>query len=383
MKKVVEDKGMILVVDDKPETLNGSLTALKAEGYLVSITTNGEEALQQPGVEMLDLILLDTKMNGIDVAEILREFKSQDSTRAIPIILVADTVDAFDKNKAYALGAVDYLVKPIPAEELLARVNMHILVNHLGKGLPDANKYLKDQLTDITAKFTKADTDLKTLQTERSQMEGELQFTNGMLKAQQDLFQDGVLVVDKDGKMLTCNRRFVDMWKFPTAAMVAMYDDSVLKPVLSKLAKPDEFTSRLNYLNEHLDEKSADDIALSDGSVFECCSAPVFGPDWKFFGRAWSFRDVTHRKKEEEEFKKSGEELEQLRDRTIQLDGAVLKLRQELTERKRSEEEIRKGYDSLRKRVQDRTTQLEESIRRLSQEVNQREQPEKEKQQAS
>ena len=89
------------------------------------------------------------------------------------------------------------------------------------------------------------------------------------------------------------------MWKFPTASMIAMYDESVLKPVLSKLAKPDEFTSRLNYLNEHLDEKSADDIPLSDGSVFECCSAPVFGPDWKFYGRAWSFRDITNRKREE------------------------------------------------------------------------------------
>jgi DNA-binding response OmpR family regulator len=383
MKKVVEDKGMLLVVDDNPETLNGSLMALKSEGYLVSITTNGEEALQQPGVEMLDLILLDTKMNGTDITKILQEFKSQESTSAIPIILVADTVDAFDKNKAYALGAVDFLVKPIPSEELLARVNMHIMINRLGQGLQDANKFLKERLAEITTKFAKTETDLKALQTERGQMEGELQFANGMLKAQQDLFQDGVLVVGKDGKMLTCNKRFVDMWKFPTAAMVSMYDDSVLKPVLSKLAKPDEFTSRLNYLNEHLDEKSADDLPLSNGSVFECCSAPVFGPDWKFYGRAWSFRDVTHRKREEEEFKKAGEELEQLRDHTIQLDGAVLKLRQELTDRKRSEEEIRKGYDSLRKRVQDRTTQLEESIRRLSQEVTEREQPEKEKEQAS
>jgi DNA-binding response OmpR family regulator len=383
MKKVLQDKGMILVVDDKPETLNGSLTALKGDGYLVSITTNGEEALQQPGVEMLDLIMLDTKMNGTDVGKILKEFKSQESTSGIPVILVADTADAFDKRKAYSLGAVDYLVKPIPSEELLARVNMHIMISRLGQGLLEANTILKSQLTELTALSTKTETELKTLQSERSQMESELQFANGMLKAQQDLFQDGVLVVDKDGKMLTCNKRFVDMWKFPTAAMVAMYDDSVLKPVLSKLAKPDEFTSRLNYLNEHLDEKSADDLLLSDGSVFECCSAPVFGPDWKFYGRAWSFRDVTHRKREEEEFKKSSEELEQLRDHTIQLDGAVLKLRQELTERKRSEEEVRKAYDSLRKRVQDRTTQLEESIRRLRQEVNQREQPEKEKLAAS
>jgi nitrate/nitrite-specific signal transduction histidine kinase len=72
--------------------------------------------------------------------------------------------------------------------------------------------------------------------------------------------------------------------------------------------------------------------------------------------------------------------LEQLRDRTIQLDGEVLKLRQEMTERKRSEEEIKRVYDGLKKRVQDRTTQLEESIRRLQQEVVQRDQPEKDKQ---
>jgi CheY-like chemotaxis protein len=314
-----------------------------------------------------------------DVGKIIREFKAQDSTRAIPILLVADTPDAFDMNQAYSLGAADFMVKPIPPEELLARVNMHVLIRRLGKGLLDANKILKDQVSDISTKFTKADTDLQTLQNQHTQVEAELQFANAMLKAQQDLFQDGVLVVDKDGKMLACNKRFVDMWKFPTAAMVAMYDDSVLKPVISKLAKPDDFTERINYLNEHLDEKSADEMALTDGCIFECCSAPVFGPDWKYFGRAWSFHDITNRKKEEEDFKKASEELEQLRDRTLQLDSSVLKLRQDNTERKRSEEEIKKTYDSLKKRVQDRTTQLEESVRRLRQEVNAREQPEKEK----
>ncbi|MGD0338900.1 MAG: response regulator [Bacteroidota bacterium] len=378
MKKVVEDKGMILVVDDAPESVTDALAALKKEGYMVSLTTNGEEALQQPGVEMLDLILLDTKMNGTDVSEIFREFKAQETTRAIPIILVSDSVEAFDKEKAYALGAVDYLVKPIPSEELLARVNMHIMINHLGKGLLEANKYLKEQLTDTTSKFAKVDADLRLSLAERTQTDEELQFANAMLKAQQELFQDGVLVVDKEGKMISCNKRFVDMWKIPTAAMVSMYDDNVFKPVLSKLAKPDELLTRINYLNEHLDEKSFDELKLNDGSVFEHSSAPVFGPDWKYYGRIWNFRDITNRKREEEEFKKANEELEQLRDRTIQLDGSVLKLRQEVTDRKRSEEEIKKIYDGLKKRIQDRATQLEESVRRLRQEINQQNQPDKE-----
>lgn len=378
MKKVMDDKGMILVVDDAPETFNGALMALKKEGYMVSITTHGEEALQQVGVEMLDLILLDTKMNGTDSYEIFQRFKAQETTRAIPIILLSDSMETFDKDKAFMLGAVDYMVKPIVSEELLARVTMHITINRLGKGLLEANKILKEKVTNITTKSTKTDADLQLSVAERAQIEGELQFVNGMLKAQQELFQDGVLVVDKDGKMISCNKRFVDMWKIPTAAMVAMYDDNVFKPVLNRLTKPDELLARINYLNEHLDEKSYDELNLNDGSVFEECSAPVFGPDWKYYGRIWNFRDVTNRKREEEELKKANAELKQLRDQTIQLDGSILKLRQEVAERKRSEEELKKTYDGFKKRVQDRTTQLEESIRRLRQEVNQREQGDKE-----
>ena len=161
MKKVVDDKGMILVVDDAPESFNGALTALKKEGYLVSITTNGDEALQQVGVEMLDLILLDTKMNGTDTYEIFQRFKAWETTRAIPIILLSDSMETFDKDKAFTLGAVDYMVKPIVSEELLARVNMHITINRLGRGLLEANKILKEQVTDITTKSTKTDADLR------------------------------------------------------------------------------------------------------------------------------------------------------------------------------------------------------------------------------
>ena len=58
---------------------------------------------------------------------------------------------------------------------------------------------------------------------------------------------------------------------------------------------------KVRYLYEHRRETSRDEIALTDGRVFDRYSAPMFGPDDRYYGRVWYFRDITERKRAEQE----------------------------------------------------------------------------------
>src|SRR4029453_19083790 len=71
-------------------------------------------------------ILLDVRMRGLDGYETCRRLKANEATRAIPVIFLTALSDTFEKVRAFASGAVDYLTKPFEPAELLARVGVHL-----------------------------------------------------------------------------------------------------------------------------------------------------------------------------------------------------------------------------------------------------------------
>ena len=91
---------------------------------------------------------------------------------------------------------------------------------------------------------------------ERKQAEEALKFKNIMLATQQEVSIDGILVVDEQGKMISFNRRFADIWGIPDDILASQSDEKALKFVLAKLAEPEEFLKRVVYLYEHKQEKS-------------------------------------------------------------------------------------------------------------------------------
>ena len=113
----------ILVVDDVPENIQILAETLQ-DDYTVIAATNGYKALQlarkQP---QPDIILLDVMMPGIDGFEVCARLKSESETRDIPLIFVTALTDAGNEAEGLALGAVDYVTKPINASLVKARIS--------------------------------------------------------------------------------------------------------------------------------------------------------------------------------------------------------------------------------------------------------------------
>ena len=137
--------------------------------------------------------------------------------------------------------------------------------------------------------------------TERKRAEEELKFKNIILATQQEASIDGILVVDEKARFLSYNRRFVEMWGLPAKLIEDGDDEPVLRFVTAQVADPQSFLQRVQQLYAHRHETSQDEIVLVDGRVFDRYSAPMFGQDERYYGRVWYFRDITVRKRAEEE----------------------------------------------------------------------------------
>jgi PAS domain S-box-containing protein len=132
---------------------------------------------------------------------------------------------------------------------------------------------------------------------ERKRHERELLLNNAILSAQQEASLDGILVVDENAKILTYNRKFIDIMGIPPAIIEARADEPVLRHVTGLTKDPAGFLAKVDYLSTHKREISTDDIELKDGRFLARYSAPITGPDGEYAGRTWYFRDTTEAKK--------------------------------------------------------------------------------------
>ena len=111
-------KPVVLVVDDEPQILRVMRASLPIRGYEVLTASSGEEALNQLGKQVPDLVILDLampEMSGLEVCRRIREFST------VPIIILSAKGSESDKVAALDLGADDYVTKPFGMDELLAR----------------------------------------------------------------------------------------------------------------------------------------------------------------------------------------------------------------------------------------------------------------------
>lgn len=147
--------------------------------------------------------------------------------------------------------------------------------------------------------------------TQRKEAEAELQFQTAFLEAQANCTIDGILVVDPGGRTLLRNRRFTEIFQLPQELLESEHDRRVAGHVTSLVKNPESFLSRVEYLYKHPNETARDELELKNGTFLDRYSSPVVDKNGVYYGRIWTFRDITERKRNEDELQQLSLAVEQ------------------------------------------------------------------------
>ncbi|MFA6499472.1 MAG: diguanylate cyclase [Desulfurivibrionaceae bacterium] len=148
----------ILIVDDLPVNLMLLEEMLQQEGYAnLYCVRSGQEALEMLAApteaeaeeKRIDLVLMDVMMPGMDGIEACQRIKAQEGLRDIPVIMVTVRDDDEALAQAFAMGATDYIIKPVKEIELLARVRAALKLKHE----TDRRKAREQELVELTHKL--------------------------------------------------------------------------------------------------------------------------------------------------------------------------------------------------------------------------------------
>jgi sigma-B regulation protein RsbU (phosphoserine phosphatase) len=147
-----ELKPIVLAVDDTPENLD-VVKGILASEYKVKVATSGAAALKIAEKQPPDIILLDIMMPEMDGYEVCRRLKANPITAEIPVIFLTAMDQTTDEAEGFAIGAADYIHKPVNPPILKARVNIHVALKksfdelqNMSVALARANERMENEL---------------------------------------------------------------------------------------------------------------------------------------------------------------------------------------------------------------------------------------------
>lgn len=178
---VSENAPIILVVDDTRLNLM-FVTSILEDQYRVRQASSGERALELASVTPHpDVILLDVMMPAMDGYEVLQRLRNNPDTREIPVIFVTAMAADDDEERGLALGAVDYMTKPLRPAILLARVRNHVELKQSRDVLRYQNELLESRVTERTAALQREREQLADLLTQQRELNRRLEDAQNQL----------------------------------------------------------------------------------------------------------------------------------------------------------------------------------------------------------
>jgi signal transduction histidine kinase len=144
---------------------------------------------------------------------------------------------------------------------------------------------------------------------ERNRAREAMSFKNTMLVTQQEASIDGLIAFNIDGSISSTNMRFYDLWQMDedlTQSPIGM-----LKSLMFRLDSPTSLVQTIRKFKSDRELVSNIEMPLKDGRIFDCYSSPMINDEGQYFGRLWSFRDMTEAKRIEKESQQMREQLSQ------------------------------------------------------------------------
>ncbi len=244
----VEDKGVVLVVDDDPVSVGVLFEHLRRANFTVRISEDGMSALKsieraRPDIILLDIMLPD--MGGFEVCKIL---KRKPKAKDIPVIFLSALTDTSEKIKGLDLDAVDYITKPFQAEEVIARIERHLTIRNLQKRLLENNIQLQVEIA------------------ERRRVEEELHETAAKLETANrfldDRIKEEVSKCRRQQELLIQRSKLESLGKLAAGiaheinqplAGISMGLDNILVKITSGTVGKPYLNAKINTLLEHVD----------------------------------------------------------------------------------------------------------------------------------
>jgi CheY-like chemotaxis protein len=158
---------------------------------------------------------------------------------------------------------------------------------------------LESRVAERTSQLQQANQRLQAEVEQHTRTEQELRWMTAFLQAQVHSSVDGILVVDQNKKVALQNQRFIDLFNVPPEIAEDGGDEKRLHWITDKVKNPEAFLQRVHHLYAHPNETGHDELELKDGTIVDRHTFPAVGKDGKYYGRVWSFRDITERKRVE------------------------------------------------------------------------------------
>ncbi|MDY6784623.1 MAG: diguanylate cyclase [Cyanobacteriota bacterium] len=141
-------KETILIVDSHLDDIQAIRKMLTEREYKVKQACVGEFALTEAQIHLPALILLDVEMPDLNGYDICTQLKANPRTREIPVIFMSALNQVWDKVRAFSVGGVDYIAKPLQIEEVLVRIQNQLSIRNALKLLTAQNMLLVEEIRE-------------------------------------------------------------------------------------------------------------------------------------------------------------------------------------------------------------------------------------------
>jgi CheY-like chemotaxis protein len=305
-RKILSPLGMTPdALDDTENELFGSTSAKDLRiPFEIDSAYQGQEGLTAVAQAVNDghpyaMAFVDVRMppgwDGVETTEKIWEVDSE-----IQVVICTAYSDYSWDEMFERIGNDDRMVvlkKPFDTVEVLQLAQSLTEKWRLSQQSKRKIEDLEEMVAERTRDLLQSNKTLLAEIVEHKRTEVELRGKTAFLEAQVNSSIDGILVVDNQGKKVLQNQRMVDLWKMPREIAEESHEENRLKWVTNMTRDPDSFSRKVAHLYSHPNEIHREEIELKDGTILDRYSSSVVGIDGIDYGRIWSFRDITERKR--------------------------------------------------------------------------------------